>query len=256
MENKKNYLIGIAGRKNSGKDTIASMINYIFTKGITSANYADYLKNNIKMRDKLENKSVHFADNLKQCISIIYNIDRNKLDDRDIKDNQYYNLVANSFIDNKDVEKNKLYAVISTNSLKTYKLSVCIENIINTKHIPVIKIRTLLQYFGTDICRDYFGDNIWIKSTSTIADNIMNIYGYCIIPDVRFKNEASIFIKTKSLYGVLVKVNRGQEQLTCTDTEHISEEIDFKCDFEIDNNGTLMQLFYKVLDICIKIKNV
>lgn len=255
MENKKNYLIGIAGRKNSGKDTIASMINYIFTKGITSANYADYLKNNIKMKDKLINKSIHFADNLKQCVSIIYNIDRDKLDDRNIKDNQYYSLTTNSFIDNKNVENNKLYSIIDTNSLKTYKLSTYIGSIVNNNCIPVIKIRTLLQYFGTDVCRDCFGDDIWIKSTMTVADNIMNIYGYCIIPDVRFQNEASVFIKTKSLYGVLIKINRNQEQQDCTN-EHVSENIDFKCDFEIDNNGNLMQLFYKVLDICIKIKNI
>ena len=39
----KKFIIGIAGAKNSGKDTVASMINYIFAVGVTRASYAEYL---------------------------------------------------------------------------------------------------------------------------------------------------------------------------------------------------------------------
>ena len=48
----KNYIIGIAGQKNSGKDTLASMINYIFSAGVTRANYSDWITKRITYDNK------------------------------------------------------------------------------------------------------------------------------------------------------------------------------------------------------------
>ena len=110
-----------------------------------------------------------------------------------------------------------------------------------------------MQYFGTDICRNHIDNNIWINSTMSKAINIAINRTLCIIPDVRFSNEANaIRNNSKLFYGGLIKINRDN----IDKDDHSSEHIYFNADFEIDNNGNLMQLFYKVLHICQKIKEV
>ena len=72
----KNYVIGIAGQKHSGKDTVASMINYIFAIGISRVSYSDYLIRKASIEYTYKDRIVHFADGLKDVLSIIYNIPR------------------------------------------------------------------------------------------------------------------------------------------------------------------------------------
>ena len=68
----------------------------------------------------------------------------------------------------------------------------------------------------------------------------------CIVPDVRFSNEANALkFNLQSLYGGVILVERENDTY-----EHSSENIDFDTDFVIDNNSTLSKLFYKVLEIC------
>lgn len=249
MENERNYIIGIAGCKNSGKDTVADMINYIFHVGITKANYSNYLTTKNKIQNKLHDRTIHFADNLKKCISILYNIDINVLNDRKYKDELYYCINTNKFINEENIGGR--YNKINIDDLKYETLKEILEFNDKNNIISIIKIRTLLQYFGTDLCRNNLSNNIWIKSTIGNAVNIAETKKVCIIPDVRFENEANaIKNNAMSLYGRVIKINRDVEQQT-----HDSENIDFECDYTINNNGTLMQLFYKVLNIIVELLN-
>ena len=50
-------------------------------------------------------------------------------------------------------------------------------------------------------------------------------------------------IKNCYLYGGVIVLKRGE-----TSANHSSEDIDFTGDITIENNGSLMQLFYKVLN--------
>ena len=107
-----------------------------------------------------------------------------------------------------------------------------------------------MQYFGTDICRNLLSDDIWIRQTMNKAVNIAETRKLCIIPDVRFANEAeAIQSRDASLYGGLVMINRNSSG----SAEHSSENVKVAADFNIDNNGSLMMLFYQVLAICQKI---
>ena len=97
-----------------------------------------------------------------------------------------------------------------------------------------------------------------MKNQPSIYTKLSNKYNlpYHVIEVIcnspfRFANEANaIRNNDKLLYGGLIKINRDNQDLD----EHNSERINFDVDFEIDNNGNLMQLFYKVLEICQKIK--
>ena len=140
---------------------------------------------------------------------------------------------------------------------KTNRLLICIttkDNNIYTISYFIGKACYLsLHDYKFDYCyqiynKTYFLDeDIWIRSTMVKVANIAAARRLCIIPDVRFANEANaIRFVSSPLYGEVIKVNRNNDD----NSKHSSEAIDFNVYFEIDNNGTLMQLFYKVLEIC------
>lgn len=250
----KSFIIGVAGAKNSGKDTIASMINYIFAVGTTRATYSDYLIKKVKIDNTHADRIVHFADNMKDVMSIIFGIPRAAFDDREKKDNDYWDYFNKSFVSFAGVIRDNDSIVIHNidELYHSNPLSEIIKIAIKEDKRIYIKLRTLMQYFGTDICRTYIDDSIWITSAMFKIVNIADTRRLCIIPDVRFANEAeAIQSVSEPLYGGVIKVNRNNNE----SYEHSSEIIDFTVDFEIDNNGTIMNLFYSVLDIVSKILN-
>lgn len=239
-----NYVIGIAGEKNSGKDTVASMINYIFAKGVTQANYSVYVISKAKYDNTYADRIYHFADPLKQVLSVIYNIPIECFYDRKYKDEYWYCFNTGAFLDTKTVIRSN-YNIIEINDLtklNTLKNELCD----NKNKSTVIQLRTLMQYFGTDICRENLQDDIWIRCALGKIIDKANARRVCIVPDVRFANEANALkIVSPSLYGGVIRISRD----SCEKNEHSSETIDFNCDYNIDNNKDLRSLFYKVLQV-------
>ena len=74
--------------------------------------------------------------------------------------------------------------------------------------------RVLLEYVGTDVFRNNFDKDIWIKIVKRNANFLISQGGKVIFPDVRFENE----IKTiNELNGLLLLVYRKEEDLILTD---------------------------------------
>ena len=104
-----------------------------------------------------------------------------------------------------------------------------------------IKIRVLLQYYGTNIIRNHFWREAFIRYTINKAFDIRNSKGQCIIADARFDNDECKAIKDCG--GMIIRVDRKS-----SNDNHISEQIRVdEDDYIIDNTGTLVGLFYKVL---------
>lgn len=248
----KSYIIGLAGNKNSGKDTIASMINYIFAVGVTKAKYSDWVLKRASYDETYKDRIVHFADNLKDCLSIIYGIPRSVFDDRKMKDEMYYSLTTGKFIDKQAVtQRGDGFYVLTNEILKHSSIKDELETYDELN--PLITIRTLMQYFGTEVCREHLGHEIWIKSGISKIVEVAANRRLCIVPDVRFTNEAAaIHRDTPSLYGRVVRINRNTGNIGERDY-HDSEIIAFSTDYSINNNGTMSELFFNVLDICQKI---
>ena len=249
----KSYIIGIAGKKNSGKDTVASIINYMFAKGITAATYREWLMCRASFDATHKDRIIHFADALKDCLSIIYHIPRYYFDDREYKDNMYYNLRTGEFIRKDRVtQRGDHYFVINNDDIEYSSIREQIETY--DELLPLVTIRTLMQYFGTNLCREYLQSDIWIKATMAKAEDICFANRLCIIPDVRFTNECTaIQTKTPSLYGGVIMVRRDENGSDDDIDYHSSEIVTFSTDYSITNNGTLAQLFYKIYEICQKI---
>ena len=243
----KKVIYAISGKANSGKDTIASIILYLSIKGFADdinfeEQYLEWYYNRNKYKSLHNN--LHFADNLKKSLALLFDIDKNVFDDRYKKDNFYlklsdYELVdkkelieGKELINEKDIEELNNSTIIINEDLEDMYMDDYIYHLnkLNYKNI-YINIRTLMQYFGTNICRNIIDENIWIKS---LLKKVNRLYDDVIcISDVRFKNEQEALLKleeTNNYKIVTIKTIRPDNQ---NNGSHESERIDFDCNYEI-----------------------
>ena len=113
----------------------------------------------------------------------------------------------------------------------------------SNKMNKTITPRYVLQYWGTEIMRGCFHDNIWIDSFISRYDG-----GKIVISDTRFINEISTI---RQLKGKVVLVRRGAIPTQAEMQEksvHQSEWdwIGQQFDDEIDNSGNLAELKIQV----------
>ena len=230
--NTKNKIIGISGVKGSGKDVAAIMFQYCLSVPKIFRQYWIF---------KLFGKRLHkswkitaFANPLKKMLSILLNIPISSFNSRTFKE-QYcidFNTLKVNNINN--IPKNKLLSD-STFTKKAKNLDTDLYNYCLT-------IRQLMQLFGTECCRRFFGPNIWINCT------LNNLQYNTIVSDVRFTNEAEA-IKNKS--GKIFYIDRGLEF-----GAHPSEKemqtllINGFYDNIIPNFSTLKSLFDTIKQYC------
>ena len=231
-------IVGIKGFKGSGKDTVASMISYILHDGIMKASYDTWLlyhKNGFIENDEI---IIHFADKLKDDISEFCGIDRKLLDRQDIKEENYYNFKTGI------VSTNIKDADVVIDNIDEFDYDNLASLLFSYNNNISIKIRVLLQYYGTNIIRNHFWREAFIRYTMNKAFDIRNSKGQCIIADARFEDDECKAIKDCG--GMIIRVDRKSSN--DNHESHESEQITInKDDYVIDNTGTLVGLFYKVL---------
>lgn len=134
------------------------------------------------------------------------------------------------------------------------------------KRTPLV--RKALQLGGTEFARSVDPD-VWVKLCARRIDAIFDgepdEFGRCVtsghvtgvvIPDVRFLNEVNFI---RGMGGSVVRIKRGNGILYGTEqSKHVSEtSLDAlssdKIDFEVDNTGTLQDLFEIYQDISRKV---
>jgi hypothetical protein len=120
--------------------------------------------------------------------------------------------------------------------------------------------RWVLQYWGTEVCRRGFHDDIWIAS---VENKLRRSKDNIVISDCRFPNEilsikqagGSIIRVDRGIqphwYDVAVQANKGVESASNWLKEekiHASETawVGTKFDYVLDNNSTLDSLFKQV----------
>jgi hypothetical protein len=130
--------------------------------------------------------------------------------------------------------------------------------------MPNLTPRWILQYWGTEVVRRGFHDDIWIAS---IENKIRNSKDNVVISDCRFPNEIGSIRKSG---GIIVRTQRGpepewynfalQENLQKSEKAkqelirqkvHVSETAWIGTDFDhvLDNNGSMDRLYAQVDDI-------
>jgi hypothetical protein len=132
-------------------------------------------------------------------------------------------------------------------------------------NMPHLTPRWVLQYWGTEVCRQGFHDDIWIAA---LENRLRTRAGHTVISDVRFPNEiASI----RNAGGRIIWIRRGADPEwcstliemrqnstlgICTDymrqfDVHASEWALVGTEFDavVDNNGSVEQLYEQLKNL-------
>jgi hypothetical protein len=125
--------------------------------------------------------------------------------------------------------------------------------------------RWVLQYWGTEVCRKGFHDDIWIAS---MENKLRSSQDNIVISDCRFPNEIKsiknaggkvIWVKRGELpewYNVALDCNNGSESAKwelINRKIHASETSWVGTDFDaiIDNNGTIDDLYSQIKNLAL-----
>lgn len=223
-------IISVQGNKWSGKDTVAKMLQYLLSTPKILRKYDLYCR--LKWFKK-DYKIVRYADKMKEMLAILLNTNVQNFEDREFKEQYYvdFNTLQLIHVDESNINTFKDKILSDTRFTKEIKR----VNPNLTKNY-FLSIRQILQYFGTEIMRFYFGDRLWILST------LNNRGSNIIISDQRFIIEN---ITTYNLGAVIIHITRPG----CEKSSHSSEtELDKlyqdkAYSYLIENNGTLRDLF-------------
>jgi len=87
-------------------------------------------------------------------------------------------------------------------------------------NMPDLTPRWILQYWGTEVCRQRFHDDIWIAA---LENRLRTRTGHTVISDVRFPNEISAI---RNAGGRIIWIRRGElpEWYSCALTENTTDE--------------------------------
>jgi hypothetical protein len=126
--------------------------------------------------------------------------------------------------------------------------------------------RWILQYWGTEVCRNHFHNDIWVAS---VENKLRQAKDNIVITDCRFANEVN---SLKKVGAITVRVNRGQppewydaavsynkgewgnmswsisKAKLDRHNVHASEysSVGLEYDYYIDNNGTIDELHKQI----------
>lgn len=225
-------IIAVQGFKGSGKDETAKFLNYLLNSPSWMHNYQIAKLLNFKTISN-KWKITRYADSLKKILAILMNIDIKKFEDRAFKEYCYFDFNSYTLLDS---SKEK---VIRTITDKAFNKEIKKENLkLALEHN--LTIRQILQFFGTDVMRKFFGNKLWIHTTLNIKENNL------IIADQRFCIENQILTNSNTNHLIIHIIRPGCEPGLHASEKELEELLNNKqYDVLLENNGTLENLFNK-----------
>ena len=146
-------IISLQGFKGAGKDETALMLQYLLNTPKIFHNYKCFELLQKKRYRNSKFQIVKYADKIKQILSILINVPLYKFEDRLFKEQFYidFNTLKVHFVDEVSEEK------ILSDSKFIKEIKRLDKNLTKNYYLS---IRQVLQFYGTEIMRHYFGDNI------------------------------------------------------------------------------------------------
>lgn len=218
-------IIAISGKKQTGKDTVANMIQFIiehYDKGTTDSVNELYALYFFVDQNFTKTKLKKFADKLKEVTALILGTDDITLLDSE----QFKNLQLPITWMRRFDENNKMISYYDLESVQT--------------KFQMLTYREALQIIGTDCLRNHFHPDIWV--ITTLRDYKDD--EFWVISDCRFRNEAEA---VKSKGGILLRIERDNIPFDNHSSENDLDNYE-GFDYVIHNNGLIKTLFYQVFE--------
>jgi len=280
-------LIGISGKMQSGKNTVADIIQYLthIKEQEQRMAYSTFLLLQYE-QSAFTWKQKSFASKVKAVCSLLTGIPIEDFEKQEVKDRilgEEWRTIRSCNLDGSDL-KILSYAEYENNP----------SQILNRDNLMKdLTVRQLLQIVGTDAMRDIVHPNIWVNALfseydykfifsgslcsdkSLTLDKMLNETikhskkSNWIVTDVRFPNEAKAITDRG---GFIIRVNRfsvRKEEVTnaltgTKDYFHVHSPIsthpsetsldEYPFKYIVENNGTIEELIEKIKQILIKEK--
>lgn len=275
-------IIGISGKAQSGKDTVAKMWQYITDNLDRVASIHDFLQQvdtpaQLKYKPSWQIKK--FADKVKEVTALITGCTVEDLENIDFKNSKLPDTFikygrADGFMRD---DRGRTTMINKQCDVEAYKRELAVNW--QTAYKTHLSYREALQVIGTDLFRDQFHEDTWVNAL--MKDYYIGDYEYSemwmkenpgkspyepqyhnwLISDVRFPNEAKAI---KDRGGVLIRVTRDfmgdDNEISVVDFEnsakHESETAldTYTFDHNIINNSSIDELLNDVEEIyeCVK----
>lgn len=211
--------------KNSGKDTVADMLQYCLSVPEPFRKYWMYRHYRYAFNSTYE--KVAFADSLKDTLSVLFGIPVEKFYERDFKEHFYIKGLEITDTPDNILDEDSFIKMLNKKDFSFLKTHF-------------ITIRQLLQCFGTEIVRGLFGNAFWAERA------MKHNFDKMIITDLRFKVELEAVRKRNGLVLYIDNPNCIPEQ-HASESEVLEMKDNHDFDFIIENNGTLEDLFNKIV---------
>lgn len=125
--------------------------------------------------------------------------------------------------------------------------------------LPKLTPRWVLQYWGTEVCRHGFHDDLWV---ACVENRLRQTDTNVVITDCRFPNEIAAIKnqngivanicrgKNPSWYDTALRANAGDKQALKYMNEHVHKSewawVGTKFDAVVDNNGSIEELHVQI----------
>lgn len=241
-------IIAISGKKFSGKDTVARILQYYtIPKESRTISIDEWLELDLVYEPKVTDKFIpkkQFATKLKDISAYLLNTNVENFEDFSFKASQI-NPTLWTVYKVRYSDKLKLHIELFTQFQEAYNFFTqccdmgyeCQEPIKET-----LTYRDFLILSGTNGYRNCVHPNIWVYSLFADFKDGDN----WIISDVRFKNELE-FVKT--MPSVLIRVNRETGHHSDDITEIDLDDSMHQFNYIIDNNSTIENLDKQIYNI-------
>lgn len=206
-------IIGLAGKKGSGKDTLASVL--VEKHGFSRLAFGDYLK-----------------DIITQCLDVpSYSLFTERLKDRPfdnpIKFTEEHFTRLLKALDDYDC------------GFRDESFRAMVQTFLTTEFTTP---RQIMQFVGTDIVRQFFDEDTWVKMLKKDLDE--QISSKIVITDCRMTNERDLVRSLGGKLGLVVRDNSINK-----DDTHLSEnnlgEVD-EYDYIFTNNSEITSFQHEI----------
>jgi len=208
---KERQIIGLSGKSQSGKDTVANIL-----------------------KNKFGFHLISFADAVKELCSESFDIPIEYFYKTELKDcTDNFIIVGRESSVSKMISIFRSYGYRISNKKKKELLHLVVDSVFNSP-------RDLMTKIGHDVCRKVVDDDIWLN---VAMKKVSKLDGSVVIPDCRFLKEILIIKQKGGIVGIVKRPNNVNNN----SEGHVSENIvTFDYDLEFLNDTNLAQFQWQI----------